>query len=99
MTKPCHPGNLQNVHEEWEKAILDIQRIYDYLARGHWFRRTSSQGQFSLGAHHYSIGKDFADQQLEITFDPQNQALVCCSEDSDEQIRLPIQGLTESLVS
>lgn len=81
---------------EWEEAILDIQRIYDYLARGRWFRRTSSQGQFSLGAHRYSVGKDFADQQLEITFDPQSRELVCCSEDGEEQIHLPIQGLTES---
>jgi hypothetical protein len=81
---------------EWEEAILDIQRIYDYLARGRWFRCTSSQGQFSLGAHRYNVGKDFADQQLEITFDPQSQELVCCSEDGAEQIRFPIQGLTES---
>lgn len=81
---------------EWEEAILDIQRIYDYLARGRWFRRTSSQGQFSLGAHRYSVGKDFADQQLEITFDPQSRELVCCSEDGEEQILFPIQGLTES---
>lgn len=81
---------------EWEEAILDIQRIYDYLARGRWFRCTSSQGQFSLGAHRYSVGKDFADQQLEITFDPQSRELVCCSEDGEEQIHLPIQGLTES---
>ena len=81
---------------EWEEAILDIQRIYDYLAQGRWFRRTSSQGQFSLGAHRYSVGKDFADQQLEITFNPRSQELVCCSEDGEEQIHLPIQGLTES---
>ncbi|MCP4600299.1 MAG: hypothetical protein GY847_07165 [Proteobacteria bacterium] len=81
---------------EWEEAILDIQCIYDYLARGRWFRRTSSQGQFSLGAHRYSGGKDFADRQLEITFDPLSHELVCCSEDGEERIRFPIQGLTES---
>jgi len=80
---------------EWEEAILDLERVYDYLARGRWFRRTSSQGQFSLGAQLYNAGKDFADQQLEITFDPQARELVCRSEDGERDIRLLIQGLTK----
>jgi transposase len=83
-------------HPEWEEAILDIQRIYDYLAQGRWFRRSSSQGQFSLGAHRYSVGRDFAEQQLEITFDSQKRELVCRSEDGKEEIRLPVQGLSKS---
>jgi transposase len=81
---------------EWEEAMLDLERAYDYLARGRWFRRTSSQGQFSLGAQRYNAGKDFAEQQLEITFDPQTRELVCCSEDGEREIRFPIQGLTKS---
>jgi transposase len=86
--KPYHP--------KWEEAILDIQRIYDYLAQGRWFRRSSLQGQFSLGAHCYNAGRDFAEQQLIITFDPQERKLVCCSEDGKEEIRFPIQGLSKS---
>ena len=81
---------------EWEEAMLDVERVYDYLARGRWFRRTSSQGQFSLGAQRYNAGKDFAEQQLEITFDPQAQEMVCRSEDGESEIRFPIQGLTKS---
>jgi hypothetical protein len=81
---------------EWEEAMLDLERVYDYLARGRWFRRTSSQGQFSLGAQRYNAGKDFAEQQLEITFDPQTRELVCRSEDGEREIRFPIQGLTKS---
>jgi hypothetical protein len=41
---------------EWEEELVDMQRVYDYLSKGRWFRRTSQQGQFSLGAHPYNAG-------------------------------------------
>jgi transposase-like protein len=81
---------------EWEKASLDMQRVYAYLAQGRWFRRTSSPGQFSLGAHRYGVGNNLGDQTLEITFDPQSCELNCLSEDGRQEIRLPARGLTES---
>lgn len=81
---------------EWEATMLDMQRVYDYLAKVRWFRRTSSQGQFSLGSHRYGLGKDFANQQLEITFDPRTRELVCLSENADRKISLPVRGLTKS---
>ena len=81
---------------EWEEAMLDMQRVYEYLAQARWFRRTSSVGQFSLGAHRYGLGKDFANRTLEITFDAQTQELMCLSEDGQQETRLPIQGLTKS---
>jgi hypothetical protein len=83
---------------EWEEAMLDLQRVYDYLAQGRWFRQVSPQGQFSLGAQRYGIGTDFADQTVEITFDPQTQELIALSEDGALQIRLPVQGLTISVL-
>jgi transposase len=81
---------------EWEEALLDMQRVYAYLAQGRWFRRTSSLGQFSLGAHRYGVGKRLGDQTLEITFDPQTCELKCLSEDGCQEIRLPARGLTKS---
>lgn len=81
---------------EWEEDMLDMQRVYDYLARGRWFRRTSSQGQFSLGAYRYNVGKHFSNQTLEITFDPQTGELICVSEDGSREIRLAAQGLTKA---
>jgi transposase len=81
---------------EWEQAMLGMQRVYEYLAQARWFRRTSSVGQFSLGAQRYGLGKDFANQTLEITFDAQTQELLCLSEDGRQETRLPIQGLTKS---
>jgi transposase len=80
---------------EYEEDMLDMQRVYDYLAQGRWFRQVSAQGQFSLGAHRYGIGRGFADQTVEITFDPQNRELVCRSADGQRETRLPVQGLTK----
>jgi hypothetical protein len=81
---------------EWEKAMLDMQRVYDYLAQARWFRRISSPGQFTLGAQRYGVGKDFASQTVEITFDAQTRELICLSEDGCQEIRRPVRGLTES---
>jgi transposase len=81
---------------EWEQALLDMPRVYAYLALGRWFRRTSSPGQFSLGAHRYGVGKNLADQTLEITFDPQTCELKCLSEDGRQKIQLDARGLTKS---
>jgi transposase len=81
---------------EWEKARLNMQRVYEYLAQARWFRRTSALGQFSLGARRYGLGKDFANQTLEITLDAQTRELICLLENGQQKIRLPIQGLTKS---
>jgi hypothetical protein len=81
---------------EWEEDMLDMQRVHDYLAQGRWFRRTSSQGQFSLGTLRYSVGRRLANQTLEITFDPQARELVCLSQDGKQEIRHTIQGLTKA---
>lgn len=87
-----HSGRFYRL--EWEEDMLEMQRIYDYLAKGRWFRRTSSQGQFSLGSHRYSVGKNLCDQTLDITFDSQTRELKCLSEDGSREIRLAVQGLT-----
>ena len=81
---------------EWEETMLDMQQVYDYLAQGRWFRRTSSQGQFSLGTHRYGVGKNLSNQTLEITFDPQTREMKCLSEDGSQEIRLPAQRLTKA---
>ena len=89
-----HSGRVYRL--EWEEALLDLQRVYDYLAQGRWFRRTGSLGQISLGAQRYGVGKDFRAQTMEISFDPQSREFVCLPADACQEIRLPIRGLTTS---
>jgi len=89
-----HSGRLYRL--EWEEDMLDMQRVYDYLAKGRWFRQVSSQGQFSLGAQRYGIGSDFADQTVDITFDSLARELICLSQDGQRQVYLPVRGLSKS---
>jgi len=89
-----HSG--QPYRPEWEEDMLDMRRVYDYLAQGRWFRRTSTHGQFSLGAHCYNLGKDLGNQTVEITFDAQTREFKCLLEDGNQEIRLAAQGLTKA---
>jgi len=81
---------------EWEEEMLDLQPVYEYLAQGRWFRRTSSQGQFSLGTARYNLGKPLSNQTLEITFDPQTAELLCLAQPETQALRLPAQGLSKA---
>jgi transposase len=81
---------------EWEEEMLEMQRVYDYLSKGRWFRMTSSLGQFSLGAHRYNVGVHFPRITLEITFDTQTHEFVCLTEDGNTTMRFPSQGLTKA---
>jgi transposase-like protein len=96
MAHPEAQHSGQPYRPEWEEDMLDMPRVYDYLARGRWFRRTSAQGQFSLGTHRYSVGKGLGNQTLEITFDAQTCEFKCLPEDGSREIRLAAQGLTKA---
>lgn len=81
---------------EWEEDLLDMQRVHDYLAKGHWFRRVGPVGVFSLGHYRYGVGRTFRNQTFEVTFDSQTLELICLPADGHEKMRRPVQGLTKS---
>ena len=82
---------------EYAAELLDLDRVYRYLAQNRWFRQVSTPGgQFTLGACRYGLGKTWANQEIQITFDPQTQEFVCRSEDGQATQRLPAKGLTEA---
>lgn len=81
---------------ESEAQLLDVQRIYDYLQQGRWFRRVSTNGTFSLGGHVYNVTTGLAEQTLEITFEPTTGHLLCLPEKDTKLISLEIQGLSKT---
>lgn len=80
---------------EWEANLLDLDRIWLYLAQGRWYRLTSSTASFSLAKHRYSVGMPHTHRQLEIGFDPLDQHLLCHDEAGLLLRRLPIKGITK----
>jgi hypothetical protein len=89
-----HSGRLYRL--EWEEDLLDMQRVYDYLAKGRWFRRVGPVGVFSLGHYRYGVGRTFSNQMFEVAFDSQTLGYICLPPDGREQIRVPTKGLTKS---
>jgi hypothetical protein len=89
----AHSGREYRV--EWEADLLDLPRVYAYLAQQHWFRQVTAAGQFALGASRYGLGKAWGHQTIEITFDPHTQEFVCTSADGKNTQRLPAKGLTK----
>jgi transposase len=79
---------------EWERDLLDFSRLWDYLAQGRWFRQTSKDFTFSLGRQVYYLGRPWQHTELEITFDPTDQQLVCRDPSGALAARCPIKGLT-----
>jgi hypothetical protein len=55
---------------EWEADLLDLQRVYAFLAAGRWFRETSVHGEFWLGMQRYNAGRACARTTQELRFDP-----------------------------
>ena len=69
-----HSGkHYQLVHEH---EMLSLQRIYDYLAQGRWFRFVSHNGTLSLGGSSYYLGSKWHKHQAEITFQPDDHHLL-----------------------
>lgn len=81
---------------EIEEQLLDLQRVYDYLQSGRWFRQVSSVGTFSLGGYGYNATTRLANQTLEISFDAPTRKLICLPEKSTTTFQLEIQGLSKA---
>jgi transposase len=88
----AHAG--RDYRPEWERDLLDLSRVWSYLAQGRWFRKTSKDTTFSLGRQVYYIGQPWQHTQLDITFDPADRHLVCRGEGGELAARCPVEGLT-----
>jgi len=80
---------------EWEADLLDLQRVYGYLAQQHWFRQVTAAGQFTLAASRYGLGKAWGEQTIEIAFDPKTHEFVCTSADGQNTRRIQAKELTK----
>lgn len=63
---------------ELELAHFDLQRVDALLASLSWQRRVGKTGQVCIGGHHryYSVGRDYARQDVLVRFDPEDRSFV-----------------------
>jgi hypothetical protein len=75
-----------------------MDRVYDYLAQGRWFRCVSAHGTISLGGTIYYVGTVWKAQQIEITLDPSDRHLVCHNAAGDVFKRLLVKNLSPEIL-
>jgi transposase InsO family protein len=81
---------------EWEVELLDLHRVYQYLAAGRWFRQVKPNGRFAIGGYDYYVGTRLRSRMLELGFDAEQGVFVTHPEGSDITILLTPQGLTKA---
>ena len=63
----AHSGRFYR--PEWEAEMLDLARVFAYLATCRWFRRIRANGRLDLGGYDYFLGTSLRNQMLELRFD------------------------------
>jgi hypothetical protein len=58
---------------EWETALFDIQRVFDYLAIFTFERKVNRNGQVTLKGLHYTVGLSHAEKDIQVRLDPNSQ--------------------------
>jgi hypothetical protein len=84
---------------EWEAQLLDLDRIDAYLGRGRWFRWVANNGIISLGGTVYNVGRQWKQQQIEVTFNSDTRQF-CCFDAAGKMLKtFPLRGISlESLM-
>ena len=61
-----------------ELALFDLSRVDTFLSTFAWTRKVNKVGQVSIGGQHqyYSVGQDYAHQQVVVRFDPTDRSFV-----------------------
>jgi hypothetical protein len=87
-----HSG--RHYRPEWEAELLNLNRVYQYLATCCWFRLVKADSCLTLGGIDYDIGKPLRGQALEVRFDPQYTVFLANVIGTNKTIALPPQGIT-----
>ena len=70
----AHSGRIYDPSKE--NLLMDLNRIYDFLAEGMWYRSVSSVRTISLGGQSYYLKNATPNSQVQITFDKETKHLI-----------------------
>jgi hypothetical protein len=79
---------------EKELELFSMDRVYEFLAGQHWWRKVSQVGQFSINGQRCGIGTAYANQDVRVTFDPGTIEFVVEDSHGEEIKRFEPQRLT-----
>ena len=79
-----------------EEELLDIEKIYQFLAASVWYRSVSASKTVSLGSQKYSLKNAKPRSQVQINFCSESKTLIFRKTNELEMIgQLPIKGLSK----
>src|SRR6266496_2393611 len=90
----AHSGRFYR--PEWEAEMLDLARVFEYLANCRWFRRVRANGRLDIGGYDYYLGTTWRNQMLEVRFDVDQECFLGQPAGSDITITFAPQGLTKT---
>jgi hypothetical protein len=76
--------------------MLDLQRVYQYLATCRWFRHIKSNGRIVIGGYQYYLSTALRGRTIELHFDSIHGCFVGQPEGSDTTITIAPRGLSKS---
>ncbi len=90
----AHSG--RSYRPEWEAEMLDLDRVFAYLAHCRWFRRVRANGRLDLGGYDYYLGVTWRNQMLELRFDATQGCFQGQLAGSETILTIAPQGLTKT---
>ena len=92
--RASHSG--RSYRPEWEAEMLDLARVFEYLANCRWFRRIRANGRLDLGGYDYYLGTTWRNQMLELRFDADQGCFFGQPASSEITLTFAPQGLTKT---
>lgn len=80
---------------EQEYQLFDLNRIYDLLAKGVWYRKISKVKTLSLGGHIYYLKKAIPYSQIKITFSKKTKLFIFRNDKELLLAKLTPKGLSQ----
>jgi hypothetical protein len=90
----AHSG--RSYRPEWETDLLNLDRVFQYLAKCRWFRQIKSKGRVVIGGYQYYLSTALRGRTIELHFDPIQGCFIGQPEGIETTITIAPQGLSKT---
>jgi len=91
-----HSGRFYQPSIEFQ--MMDMQKVFAFLAKGKWFRKVAANKTISIGGQTYYISAAKKGQQLQITVCTQKKCFMFQNDKELVIAKLPIKGITREIL-
>jgi len=96
--KAKHSGRAYQIQDE--QQLMNLKKVYSYLAKCKWFRKVSKVKTLALGKKIYYLKNAIPDTQIQITFCNRRKKKLIFRDDNELILAmLPMKGATTENIS